>query len=157
VQVSAVRAGVFWLRGLFLVPRSSSTPVAGWAWPTWVVSRRRVVEAVFVLLEFPSPSRRIFIGSHSPPHLWFAISVLQPADTWQVGRACVRRTRSAAMAWPCDEVECYMTYMPLRGLYHNLSARGSVVSYLARRDSYILALGFPGKPSFRTACHFLAT
>jgi hypothetical protein len=34
------------------------------------VSRRRVLEAVFVLLEFSSPSRRIFIGSHSlPPSL----------------------------------------------------------------------------------------
>jgi hypothetical protein len=41
--------------------------VATWAWPTWVVSRRRVLEAVFILLEFPSPSRRIFIGSHSLP------------------------------------------------------------------------------------------
>jgi hypothetical protein len=29
-------------------------------------------------LEFSSPSRRIFIGSHSlPPPLWFAVSVLQ--------------------------------------------------------------------------------
>jgi hypothetical protein len=35
--------------------------------------------------------------------------------------------RSAATVWPCDEEECYMTYLPLRGLYHNLSARGSVV------------------------------
>jgi hypothetical protein len=34
------------------------------------VSRRRVLEAAFVLLEFSSPSRRIFIGSHSlPPSL----------------------------------------------------------------------------------------
>jgi hypothetical protein len=34
------------------------------------VSRRRVLEAVFILLEFRSPSRRIFIGSHSlPPSL----------------------------------------------------------------------------------------
>jgi hypothetical protein len=31
---------------------------------------------VFILLEFPSPSRRIFIGSHSLPPLWFAVSVL---------------------------------------------------------------------------------
>jgi hypothetical protein len=45
-----------------------------------------------------------------------------------------RRTRTAAMAWPCDEEECYMTYLPLRGLYHNLSARGSVVFCLARRE-----------------------
>jgi hypothetical protein len=50
-----------------LVPRSSGTLVATWARPTWVVSRRRVLEAVFILLEFPSPSRRIFIGSHSLP------------------------------------------------------------------------------------------
>jgi hypothetical protein len=33
-----------------------------------------------------------------------------------------------------------MTYLPLRGLYHNLSARGSVLFFLARRDSYILTL-----------------
>jgi hypothetical protein len=53
-----------------LVPRSSGTLVAAWAWPTWVVSRRRVLEAVFVLLDSPSPSRRNFIGSHSlPPSL----------------------------------------------------------------------------------------
>jgi hypothetical protein len=32
---------------------------------------------VFILLEFRSPSRRIFIGSHSLPPLWFAVSVLQ--------------------------------------------------------------------------------
>jgi hypothetical protein len=48
-----------------LVPRFSSTSVAAWTWPTWVVSRRRVLEAEFVLLESSSPSRRIFIGSHS--------------------------------------------------------------------------------------------
>jgi hypothetical protein len=32
-----------------LVPRSSGTPVATWAWPTCVVSRRRVLEVVFIL------------------------------------------------------------------------------------------------------------
>jgi hypothetical protein len=52
-----------------LVPRSSGTPVATWAWPTWVVSRRHVLEVVFILLEFQSPSRIIFIGSHSLPPL----------------------------------------------------------------------------------------
>jgi hypothetical protein len=36
-----------------------------------------------------------------------------------------------ATAWPCDEEKCYMTYFPLSGLYHNLSARGSVVICLA--------------------------
>jgi hypothetical protein len=56
--------------GCVLVPRSSGTTVATWPWPTWVVSWRRVLEALFILLEFPSPSRRIFIGSHSlPPSL----------------------------------------------------------------------------------------
>jgi hypothetical protein len=35
-----------------------------------------VLEAAFVLLESSSPSRRIFIGSHSLPPLWFAVSVL---------------------------------------------------------------------------------
>jgi hypothetical protein len=35
-----------------------------------------VLEAVFILLEFLSPSRRIFIGSHSLPPLWFTVSVL---------------------------------------------------------------------------------
>jgi hypothetical protein len=47
-----------------------------WTWPIWVMSRRRVLEVVFILLDPPSPSRRIFIGSHSFPHLWFAVSVL---------------------------------------------------------------------------------
>jgi hypothetical protein len=32
-----------------LVPRSSGTPVATWAWPTWVVSRTCVLEVVFIL------------------------------------------------------------------------------------------------------------
>jgi hypothetical protein len=36
------------------------------------------------------------------------------------------------MAWSCDEEECYVIYLPLRGLYYNLSARGSVVICLAR-------------------------
>jgi hypothetical protein len=53
--------------GCVLVPRFSGTPVATWAWPTWVVCRRRVLEAVLILLEFPSPARRIFISSHSLP------------------------------------------------------------------------------------------
>jgi hypothetical protein len=37
-----------------------------------------------------------------------------PVDAWRDRRACVRRTLSAAMAWSCDEEECYMTYFPLR-------------------------------------------
>jgi hypothetical protein len=38
-----------------------------------------------------------------------------PADAWRDRRTCVGRTRSAAMVWPCDEEECYMTYLPQRG------------------------------------------
>jgi hypothetical protein len=65
--------------GCVLVPRSSGTPVATWTWPTWVVSRRRVLEAVFILLEFSSPSRRIFIGSNSlPPSLVRRIGPSRP-------------------------------------------------------------------------------
>jgi hypothetical protein len=76
-----------------------------------------------------------------------------PADTWRDRSTCIGRTRSAATVWPCDEYECYMTYMPLRGLCHNLSGSGSMVFCLAQRNSYILTLGFPGKLSFWTASH----
>jgi hypothetical protein len=38
---------------------------------------RCVLKVVFILLEPQSPSRRIFISSHSLPPLWFAVSVLQ--------------------------------------------------------------------------------
>jgi hypothetical protein len=41
------------------------------------------------------------------------------ADAWRDRRACVGRTRSAATAWPCDEEECYMNYLPLRGCIIN--------------------------------------
>jgi hypothetical protein len=36
-----------------------------------------VLEVEFILLESLSPWRRIFIGSHSLPPLWFAVSVLK--------------------------------------------------------------------------------
>jgi hypothetical protein len=77
--------------GCVLVPRSSGTPVATWAWPTWVVSRRRVLEALFILLEFPSPSRRIFIGSHS----------LLPSLVRRIGPSKVgnRKRRSRGTRW----------------------------------------------------------
>jgi hypothetical protein len=38
-----------------------------------------------------------------------------PADASRDRRTCVGRTRYAATAWPCDEQEYYMTYLPLRG------------------------------------------
>jgi hypothetical protein len=55
-------------------PRTSSTPVATWCWQTEGRSAERVILGVrpseFILSEFQSPSRRIFIGSHSLPPLW---------------------------------------------------------------------------------------
>jgi hypothetical protein len=36
------------------------------------------LDVLLVLLESSSPSRRIFIGSHSLPPLWFVVSVLHP-------------------------------------------------------------------------------
>jgi hypothetical protein len=36
-----------------------------------------------------------------------------PADAWRDRRACIGRTQSAEMAWPCNEKECYLTYLPL--------------------------------------------
>jgi hypothetical protein len=39
----------FGSEGYVLVPRSSGTPVATWAWQIWVMSQRSVLEAVFVL------------------------------------------------------------------------------------------------------------
>jgi hypothetical protein len=51
------------------------------------VSRRRVLEAVFILLEFRSPSRRIFIGSHSlPPSLVRRIGPSVIPDSVNLGR-----------------------------------------------------------------------
>jgi hypothetical protein len=37
------------------------------------------------------------------------------ADAWRDRRACVVRTLYEATVWPCDEEECYMTYLHLRG------------------------------------------
>jgi hypothetical protein len=57
------------------VPSTSSTPLATWFWQTEGRSAECVILGVrpskFILLEFQYPSRRIFIGSHSPPPpLW---------------------------------------------------------------------------------------
>jgi hypothetical protein len=72
--VSAV-VGACVLRLLVVfVPRTSSTPVATWFWQTEGRSAECVFLGVrpsdFILSEFQSPSRRIFIGSHSLPPLW---------------------------------------------------------------------------------------
>jgi hypothetical protein len=75
--VSAV-VGACVLRLLVVfVPRTSSTPVATWFWQTEGRSAERVILGVrpseFILSEFQSPSRRIFIDSHSLPPLWSPI------------------------------------------------------------------------------------
>jgi hypothetical protein len=96
-----------------LVPRFSSTSVAAWTWPTWVVSRRRVLEVVFVLLEYPSPFRRIFIGSHSLPPLWFAVSVLQQ----HTGRRVLRTSQPEPVQIVCH-VSLPSSYRSRRGHIH---------------------------------------
>jgi hypothetical protein len=101
VVLTGLTGGVQWTRGLVfrcvlgswgwkLVPRFSSTLVATWTWPTWVVSRRRVLEVVFVLLEHSSPSRRIFIGSH----------LLPPSLVRRIGPSVPRVGRFVVTMWP---------------------------------------------------------
>jgi hypothetical protein len=48
-----------------------------------------VLEVVFILLEFRFPLRRIFIGSHSLPPLWFAVSVLHGVVAAATGQSAV--------------------------------------------------------------------
>jgi hypothetical protein len=54
------------------------------------------------------------VGSAGGDGIWARWEASMPADLWRDRRACVGRTWSAATAWPCDEEECYMTYLPLR-------------------------------------------
>jgi hypothetical protein len=75
-------------------------------------------------------------GSAGGDGIWARREASMLADTWRDRRACVGRTRFMATAWSCDEEECYMTYFPLRGVYHNLSARGSLVFCPTMRNSY---------------------
>jgi hypothetical protein len=59
--------------GYVLVPRTSSTPVATWSWPTWVVESETCVGSRVHLV-----GASIFFEnncSHSLPPLWFAVSV----------------------------------------------------------------------------------
>jgi hypothetical protein len=58
-----------------------------------------VSEAVFILLEFRSPSRRIFIGSHSLPPSLVALSVLQIQAN--VNRAQRRAEEQRQAVPPC--------------------------------------------------------
>jgi hypothetical protein len=91
-----------------------------------------VLEAVFILLESPSPSRRIFIGSHSlpPPTLWFTVSVLHP----RLGHICKTRgfaaepTLELLISNPLDfraPVAPTLKEWDLRPLVSNRTLRGS--------------------------------
>jgi hypothetical protein len=68
VVSAVVGASVLRLLVVFVL-RTSSTPVATWFWQTEGRSAEHVILGVrlseFILSEFQSPARRIFIGSHS--------------------------------------------------------------------------------------------
>jgi hypothetical protein len=51
-------------------------------------------------------------GSAGGDEIWARREASMSVDAWRDRRACIGRTRSAATAWPCDEDECYMTYLP---------------------------------------------
>jgi hypothetical protein len=77
------------------VLKTSSTLVATWFWQTEGRSAEHVFLGVrsseFILLEFQSPSGRIFIGSHSLPPLWSPIrsfiNVNDESNVWH-SRLC---------------------------------------------------------------------
>jgi hypothetical protein len=99
--VSAV-VGACVLRLLVVfVPRTSSTPVATWFWQTEGRSAERVILGIrpseFILSEFQSPSRRIFIGSHSLPPSLVAYSVLQVVS--ESVRVFVDSNQSKIQGW----------------------------------------------------------
>jgi hypothetical protein len=72
------------------------------------------LEAVFILLEFPSPSRRILIGSHSLPPLWFAVSVLHEV-------LAVEKAPPSFLDWSEDAItfsrEDHLNRIPNSGQY----------------------------------------
>jgi hypothetical protein len=53
--------------GCVLVHRSSSTSVAAWSWPTWVVSRRRVGSHVRLVGVFISFKKNFYRLPFTPP------------------------------------------------------------------------------------------
>jgi hypothetical protein len=61
--------GCFGSEGYLLVPRSSGTPVATWAWPTWAVSRRRVGSRVRLVGVFISFEKNFYRLPFTPPSL----------------------------------------------------------------------------------------
>jgi hypothetical protein len=50
-----------------------------------------------------------------------------PTDKWRDRRACVGRTWTAVKAWPHDEEECYLSMLPLRGVYLISCSKSSLV------------------------------
>jgi hypothetical protein len=125
--------------GCVLVPRSSGTPVATWAWATWVVSRRRVLEAVFILLEFPSPSRRIYIGSHSLPP-----SLVRRIGPSVMVLSCIRPSKRAPsqrkLHRNCEMPPCGHTGDALRGWSHSHLSPTDTLSPVGRYGSALAEL-----------------
>jgi hypothetical protein len=100
------------------VPRTSSTPVATWFWQTEGRSAKSVILGVrpseFILSEFQSPSRRIFISSHSLPPLWspnrsFRIKSTRRMSTWGSRTPLARSTaRSPRRRWRLEFPRCIL-------------------------------------------------
>jgi transposase InsO family protein len=93
-----------------------------------------VLEAVFALLEPVSPSRIIFIGSHSlPPPLWFVVSVLRGFPRLSLEKELVyalcRHAKMVATSHPpltdvMTERPCELLHMDIVGLAPVRSAGG---------------------------------
>jgi hypothetical protein len=73
----------FGSEGCLLVPRISSTPVATWNWPTWVVESETCVGSRVHLVGASMSFEKNFyrLPFTPPPPLWFAISVLHPLSS----------------------------------------------------------------------------
>jgi hypothetical protein len=65
-----------------LIPRASSTPLATWFWPTWVVELETCVGShVHLVGAFISYEKNLYRLPFTPP-LWFVVSVLQYGHPW---------------------------------------------------------------------------
>jgi hypothetical protein len=76
-----------------------------------------VLEAVFVLLEFSSPSRRIFIGSHSlPPSLVRRIGPSEAEDMRGDHMVCIKAKQGAVVGHLSDGENLKTSRTALEGL-----------------------------------------
>jgi hypothetical protein len=77
-------------------------------------------------------------------------------DTRRDRKTYVRRMRAVAKASLSYEEECYLTMLPLRGVYLISSCGCTLVICPSQRNSIYIVLWFMGKLSFRSASHFPA-